>query len=76
MVRLNAYGELKLVSEIMNTQRKNGSTKWRDRRNNIAHQAMPFGSESKFHEYRDKILDGVNELEGALSTIKLKKQTM
>lgn len=60
-------GKLPLVAEIMNTQQKQGTTKWRGRRNDIAHQAMSFGSESKFFEYRNKILDGIDELEKELA---------
>jgi len=56
-------GGLPLVIEIMNTQNKNGSTKWRDKRNNIAHQSDSFGSENKYQEYKAKVLSGIDEVE-------------
>ncbi|GGO74645.1 hypothetical protein GCM10010982_37950 [Bowmanella pacifica] len=59
-------GGLPVVTEIMNTQSKNGSTKWRDRRNRIAHQAAPFGSNEKYEEFRDKICTGIDEMEKAI----------
>lgn len=62
-------GGLPTVVEIMNTKSKNGSTKWRDRRNNIAHQAAPFASESKFFEYKNKIIHGIVEMQSVLEKI-------
>ena len=42
-------------------------TKWRKRRNDIAHRAEQFGSRKKYNEYRDKILEGISEIEQALN---------
>lgn len=55
-------GKLPRVKAIMNTQAKHGSTKWRDRRNNIAHNAEPFGKLETYKEYREAILAGIEEL--------------
>ncbi len=55
-------GNIPITKEIMNTQTKHGSTKWRDKRNNIAHKAESFGKKETYCIYRDKILGGVNEV--------------
>jgi len=57
-----AIGEIPVTREIMNTQAKNGSTKWRDKRNSIAHNAESFAKKDTYEEYRDKILSGTSEL--------------
>ena len=59
--------ELQIIKEIMNGNSKNGSTKWRDRRNNLAHGAMPFGRTETYEEYRNKIMEGISEIEQALN---------
>lgn len=58
--------ELSTIKEIMNTNQKNGTRKWRKKRNDLAHGAAPFGSKVTYDEYNDKILEGIEELERAL----------
>lgn len=52
-----------ITKEIMNAQPKNGSTKWRDRRNNIAHNAESFKRLETYRDYRDKLMEGILEIE-------------
>ena len=59
--------ELPNIKVIMNTKSENGSKKWRDKRNDIAHRAEQFGSRKKYNEYRDKILEGISEIEQVLN---------
>ena len=59
--------ELRIIKEIMNTTSGNGSTKWRDKRNDIAHRALPFGREETYEEYRNKIMEGISEIARALN---------
>lgn len=63
-------GKTPNVRKIMNTQSKNGSTKWRDKRNNIAHQSDSFGSENKYNEYKQMIIQGIAEIETVLNKLK------
>ena len=63
-------GALPVVTKVMNTQHKNGSTKWRDKRNNIAHQSDSFKTESKYIEYRNEIQSGILEIEARLKEYK------
>ena len=59
--------ELPVIKEIMNTKSGNGSTKWRDKRSDIAHRALPFGRDETYEEYRNKIIEGISEIEQALN---------
>ena len=61
--------ELPIIKEIMNTKSGNGSTKWRDKRNNIAHRAEPFRKKETYEEYREKIMEGISEIERSLNVI-------
>ena len=54
--------ELPITKEIMNSD-----AKWRRKRNRIAHQAEPFSGTKKYNEFRDKILQGISEIEQALN---------
>ena len=59
-----------LIKKIMNTQAKNGSTKWCDKRNNIAHNAESFGRKDTYIEYREQLLSGIEELMNLLEVKK------
>ena len=61
--------ELPIIKEIMNTNQKNGSKKWRDKRRDIAHGAAPFREKETYEEYRHKIMEGISEIERALNVI-------
>ena len=54
--------ELRIIKEIMNSKGK-----WRQKRNNLAHGATPFGRKEKYEEYRNKIMEGISEIEQALN---------
>ena len=58
--------ELPIIKIIMNTNQKNGSTKWRDKRRNIAHAAEPFRKKETYEEYCNKIMEGISEIEQVL----------
>ena len=59
--------ELPIIKEIMHTKSGNSSTKWRRWRNNIAHRAKPFDDKEKYESCRDKIMEGISEIEQALN---------
>jgi len=59
-------GNLIIITQIFNTDNKRGSTKWRDKRNKIAHYAESFAHEKTYSDYKNKILDGISELELAI----------
>ena len=59
--------ELPIIKEIMHTKSGNSSTKWRIKRNDIAHRAEPFGKKETYEEYRNKIMEGISEIERALN---------
>lgn len=63
-------GDCPIIKEILNSESKNGSTKWRDKRNNIAHNAEGFHQLKTYLEYKNKLLDGINEFVIKLSNIK------
>ncbi len=54
------------VRSILNTDYKNGSTKWRDKRNRIAHDAEAFPKPATFSEYKKMLLEGIQEIENAI----------
>ena len=58
--------KMPILKEIMNSQSKNGSIKWRDKRNRIAHSAEPFGKKETYDTYRDKILEGISEIKDVI----------
>ena len=62
-------GECPIIKEIMNTESKNGSTKWRDKRNKIAHNAEGFHRFETYQEYKNKLLDGMDEFVILLSNV-------
>lgn len=61
------FGPLPKMKAIFNTVNKAGSTKWRDRRNDIAHNAATFTKASTFEEYKQKLFQGIEELDECLS---------
>jgi len=63
-------GDCPTIKEILNSEPKNGSTKWRNKRNGIAHNAEGFHRTETYREYKNKLLDGINELGMKLSNIK------
>lgn len=62
-------GECPVIKEVINTDSKSGSTKWRDKRNRIAHNAESFIRFETYQDYKIKILEAVNEFEELLSNI-------
>lgn len=60
------FGSMPKVCEILNTDPKKGSTKWRTRRNNIAHDALAFAKQTTFLEYKQKLIEGIREIERAM----------
>lgn len=62
-------GNCPTIKEILNTESKNGSTKWRDKRNNIAHNAEAFKQLKTYKEYKNKLLAGLDEFAGRLSDV-------
>lgn len=67
------FGPLPIVCEILNTDSKKGSTKWRDRRNDISHDALPFAKQETFLEYKQKLIDGIMEIEIAIINFEMNK---
>ena len=53
----------------MNTNQKNGSIKWRNKRNDNAHGVAPFRKKDTYGESREKIMEGISEIERALNVI-------
>jgi len=53
-----ALGKMNYVRTIMDS---NG--KWRKRRNSIAHNALHFGSEETYKEYKHDLLNAINQLQ-------------
>ncbi len=49
-------GNCPTIKEILNTESRNGSTKWRDKRNRIAHNAEGFHRLETYQEYKNKLL--------------------
>ena len=62
-------GECPIIREILNSESKNGSTKWRDKRNRIAHNAEGFHRLETYQEYKNKLLDGMDEFVRAISSV-------
>ena len=62
-------GDCPIIKEILNTKSKNGSTKWRDKRNKIAHTAEGFQRFETYQEYKNKLLNGLDEFVIALSNV-------
>ncbi|MBC8551924.1 MAG: hypothetical protein H8D23_19930 [Candidatus Brocadiales bacterium] len=62
-------GDCPTIREILNTESKNGSTKWRDKRNRIAHNAEEFHRLETYQEYKNKLLDGMDEFVKLLSNV-------
>ena len=62
-------GDCPIIKEILNSESKNGSTKWRDKRNKIAHNAEGFHRYETYQEYKNKLLDGLDEFVRALSNV-------
>jgi|SaaInlStandDraft_4_1057021.scaffolds.fasta_scaffold34181_2 hypothetical protein len=60
-------GDCPIIKEILNTESKSGSTKWRDKRNKIAHNAEEFHRFETYQEYKNKLLDGMDEFVRLLS---------
>jgi hypothetical protein len=60
-------GESPTIEEILNTDAKKGTTKWRDKRNRIAHNAEEFHKLDTYQEYKNKLLNGIDELVVSLS---------
>lgn len=62
-------GECPTIKEILNSESKNGSTKWRNKRNKIAHNAEGFHRFETYQEYKNKLLDGMDEFVRLLSSV-------
>lgn len=62
-------GDCHTIKEILNTETKNGSTKWRDKRNRIAHNAEGFHRVETYQEYKNKLLDGMDEFVRLISNV-------
>ncbi len=60
-------GDCPTIKEILNSESKFGSTKWREKRNKIAHNAEGFQRLETYQEYKNKLLEGMNEFARALS---------
>ena len=58
--------KLSAIKEIMHTKSGSTSTKWRKRRNDVAHGATPFREKERYEEFRKKIMEGISEIEEAL----------
>jgi len=62
-------GDCPIIKEILNTESKNGSTKWRNKRNKIAHTAEGFQRFETYQEYKNKLLNVLDEFARALSSV-------
>lgn len=62
-------GDCQTIKEILNTETKNGSIKWRDKRNRIAHNAEGFHRLETYQEYKNKLLDGMDEFVRLISNV-------
>jgi len=62
--------ELRIIKEIMDSNRK-----WRQKRNNLAHGAAPFRKKETYEDYRNKIADGISEIEQALNGLSQDQRT-
>ena len=62
-------GDSPTIKEILNTESKSGSTKWRDKRNKIAHNTEDFHHFDTYQEYKNKLLNGIDEFAVLLANI-------
>lgn len=64
-----SLGEVPAIAKLLNTQAKSGSTKYRDKRNAIAHQADKFRSFSVYEDYKETALSAISELKARLKVM-------
>ena len=59
-------GLIPSITKLLQTNNKKGSTKYRDRRNEIAHHAAKFRDINTFQDYKETALSAIVELEEKL----------
>ncbi len=62
-------GDCPNIKEILKNESKHGSTKWRDKRNRIAHNAEGFHRLETYQEYKNKLLDGMDEFVRSVANV-------
>jgi hypothetical protein len=65
-------GEIPAIGKLLQTTQKGKSTKYRDKRNNIAHTAEKFRSEAIYQDYKNVALSAIEELERKLNKVEYK----
>jgi len=67
-----SLGEIAAIAKLLRTQAKSGSTKYRDKRNAIAHHAEKFKNFTVYQDYKDTALAAISEIEARLTVIEVK----
>ncbi|MFN4318727.1 hypothetical protein [Acinetobacter parvus] len=65
-----SLGEAPAISKLLNSQSGSGSTKYRERRNAIAHHAQKFKDASIYSDYKETALAAIAELEDKIKGLK------
>jgi hypothetical protein len=65
-------GDIPAVSKLLQTKEIGKSTKYRDKRNAIAHKAEKFSSETVYKDYKVTALSAIQELERKLNKVEYK----
>ncbi len=65
-------GDIPAVSKLLQTKEKGKSSKYRDKRNAIAHKAEKFSSETVYKGYKVTALSAIQELERKLNKAEYK----
>lgn len=67
MAYIAIWSILEISLKDISPYAKKGTTKWRDKRNRIAHNAEEFHKLDTYQEYKNKLLNGIDELVVSLS---------
>ncbi|MFA0021171.1 hypothetical protein AB4354_22945 [Vibrio splendidus] len=67
-----SLGSVPAITKLLQTKQKGKSSKYRDKRNAIAHQALKFGSDSVYLDYKATALAAIEELERTLEGLEEK----